>query len=365
MRLGTEERLRARAAKEHALALAREKEYADVVDYVATCGGGEYVELCRGWLERVRDLRDATPPADLSPMVASGISGPFVLVHMRHAELDMEVYLFGERHETPSCPPDYTRIDVYLDNLLRTSDKFIDVFLESSVYTDPSEIRLTSGLAYLRQLFHWCVGERTRCPYPNARIHFNDLRASVIAAENNRYRHYFLDIMSYRDSTKTVGDEFRAWVRHLEAKTELVVDKSSPMHSIARFLVLSLAKIPRIRRNLNTPHIKKKLLVFMCEQFLVALNEQCLVSVTALVLDFYGLARMFKDFGDDVPLTPRRAKNIIMYGGAMHTKTHAKFMEVLGFEVVEAVRYDDVVSAAPMCVDMGSVVQPFFTSSDE
>jgi len=67
---------------------------------------------------------------------------------------------------------------------------------------------------------------------------------------------------------------------------------------------------------------------------------------------------------------PRHAKNIIMYAGSYHIITHGKFLQSIGFEIVDGVRADMIdepyaLSGKPahkaQCIDMSSMTQPLFT----
>lgn len=356
-KMSARERLQARQKKERELKSARNATF-DMMDMEDPS--------VKSWFVRMSKFLNPRRPPPAAPPIVSGISGPHMMLHMRHVGMGMDVYLFGELHKSTECPSDYTRVDVYLDELIRSSPKFIDVFVESSVYVDPM-LHIGSGLGYLRELFLWCIGERSRCPYTNARIHFNDLRSLPDDRGGARYRHFLLDIIGFKDDTEpSIHGEYLSWVRNLEAKTDLVLSKYDidPKDTIARFLTVNLLRIPRIRRNLNNVDVKVKLVPFIYKQFRLVLEKELLVTVRALVMDLYGLARMFKDFGEG-PM-PRHAKNIIMYSGSVHTETHARFLDVMGFKVVESVRSNsNNLMSAPMCVDMTGIKQPLFASGDE
>jgi hypothetical protein len=250
----------------------------------------------------------------------------------------VHVYLFGEKHDTPSSDPVHTRIDVYLDNLLKTSEKRIDVFIESAAYSTPISITdKASGLYYLRQLFLPCIVERSRCPYKNARIHFNDLRPSSSDA-HNMYRNHFLEILDAQLP-------YPAWLQNLRQQTNLG-DTREPEH-IAEFVMNNIMKwVPRIAKNVHQSHVKHILIQFIKDKFLAAIQAQKVGDIRMLVVDMYSLARMFK--GDDT-------KNIVLYAGAAHTKIHAEFLYEIGFEIIESIR-----NSGHMWLSLDRIRQPLF-----
>ena len=59
------------------------------------------------------------------------------------------------------------------------------------------------------------------------------------------------------------------------------------------------------------------------------------VNIGSMVMDYYGLLRIFKDYPPRVskPLDhPLRSTNIIIYAGANHSKTYSAFFESIGFK---------------------------------
>jgi len=302
-------------------------------DYESELDFHRYTEI-----ERIRGEESS------QPIIASGISGPFVMAHLHHDALGMDVYLFGETHIAFECPPTNTRVDVYLDNLLKTSPKFIDLFIETHVLMRPIEI-YTSGLDYMRQMFLPCIVDRSRCPYKNARVHFNDMRSERSSKDGESdldvYDDEFLDFIES-------SLPFDAWLAHLKTR--------AGSQDVSEFLLSGLMGVPRIAKNVNRSRFKDQLIAFIREQIDIHLALQQAFSIQALVLDIYSLARMFKDFGAGSN-KPRYAENVIVYAGAWHVKRHCKFLYSLGFKAVEGSRS----SGDNMCLDMSSIKQPLFT----
>jgi len=353
--LTPEERAARRKEKERELREFREKQYTEDKDLVDFFGYGDefYFVKIFGTGEAVRGQ------VGRNPITATGISGPYGLVHMRHEEYGIDAYVFAEKHVRFSCPQDYTRIDTYLDSLLRTSDVFIDVFVETPVLKQINYVDFTSGLAYLRHLFHPCIGERSQCPYTNARVHFADLRSTVIDPEANLYRNYFLDILG------GIGDipirNKAELITYLGDKAGLVItNKQDPDQDIASFIAGGIMKhVPRIRRNFKSSRFGRQLLQFMGQEFYnqLSMNRFSPVSILGPILDMYSLARMFKDFGEGDGSQPRYANNIVFYGGGMHAEIHSKFMKQVGFRTVEAVMNE----SEDVCINMQAIKQPFFS----
>jgi len=88
-------------------------------------------------------------------------------------------------------------------------------------------------------------------------------------------------------------------------------------------------------------------------------------TLLALIVDMYTICRMFKDFdiekkpyeGADDKDQPKRANNIIIYTGDIHSIFYRKFLDEMQFEKIIAK------SQSLSCIDLRNFPLPFFSTS--
>jgi len=300
--------------------------------------------------------------------------------------------------------PEMESVESFLYELIKTTDVFMDVYLEVPAYSGTQwknhHSLLQGGLRIERLLtrFEKCIQYKSR--------HDEDCQLSRI--------HYFDVRKENRDGMNDVS-KFRALIQYIlsswpkNERIELIQEKvtgdpyilnivrelSGPDYE--KFWIKQIDQNKYVQKELERSPLKDKILSFIkkitiedarrhhsnlnyfskcilgerkCSPQLLAdhLNHfyELTVSTNARTIDAYTLARMFKNFNIDRPSQPFDSSkdqpisphNIIIYAGDAHSETYRRFLEEeLDFELLAKNK-----AQAIYCLNMDGIPQPLFSN---
>jgi len=291
------------------------------------------------------------------------ISGPFSLEYQKSKEYDMKIYIFGESHGYENqCSEFYKQvyylsISEYLNKVFLNSDKFIDFYLEESLFITSSKSDYRT-LGKLREDFHKCLNPKTRsdCIYKTIRTHFVDTRMEQKGLElvsTNPFTHFHL----YLENDIKIKD-----MSHIKLISQKLLLCNN--HADIANLFLDIAKnIPIIKKELKRCYLDENLILnffldlltkklykdinisrfhFLIQETIygVELNDndrkylrQIILIIASPMVDIYTICRMFKTFKNKNNL-PVKQKHIIYYAGNAHSINIRTFLTFLKFETV-------------------------------
>ena len=292
------------------------------------------------------------------------------------------IYLFSDVHNRESkCEKDSIELKYFIEQIIQSTSKKIDFFLEYGYIAKDEEKRPEYKDNYLNDIgkyFKDCLTvKKTNCRFKNLRIHYADIRFrnndNILEklyrtlgslTQNNNY-----DIDSWRDYLKLEFPSF--WNNTLDYMKEFenIYQKSKinkqilsiqdqeisnllvsyiDNEKIAKYEILKSAVDNFLGiKNLNT------------DEFREALNNifNSLEAFIAILVDFYTLGRIFRDFID------KSSPNyILVYAGNSHIDNIREILLELEFEIIES-SYQLMESNLFQCIDISMFTQPFFSKN--
>jgi hypothetical protein len=286
-------------------------------------------------------------------------------------------------------------VEDYLKDLFRTSLVFIDFYIEIGVMLNVLvDIPRDSGQR-LYDIFNKmkdCFGKKGIKCDSNVRIHGIDARnitslektyknLGLIASEIRmqiyvlkNQRSVWICVKDFVLKYKDVIEVFRK-VKTVDDILKIIIDDINKDRLLEKEFRRSILKKEDIIDFFVNNHVRKELekiqvnIDFFGKWFnLVTISDNFpegieIINIildisTASIMDVYSVSRMFKIF--DVKKTdfyPREPRNIIYYAGNGHTLPMFKFLEKLGFSIIEKGN-SDVLSS---CINMKNIKQPLFS----
>lgn len=334
----------------------------------------------------------------IQPPIVSYITGPSRMVKYESKRFDKVIYLFSEDDHSihTSCPTwvkklqSHSRITTYLENIFKSTTKFIDFFIEipfMSKYT--YTIGENNTLFEIEQHFFGCLYNQT-CP-DTVRIHRIDIRKmhskykEIELVSMALHLHY---IYGYKITEQKV-------IRDFVIKHRKIIKKLVTMKSMDEVLVLIAKEIMGhkllmkeiTKSTLMKSYTPKQLieLIIRSDMFREQVNSLfsitktflsnllnntkqytwhdmeiptgVLLGLTTIVMDVYTISRMFKIFNvKKNEYQPTEPRNIIYYAGDYHVLILENVLKTLGFSKTESSSVSGVLS----CVDMKGIKQPLF-----
>lgn len=328
------------------------------------------------------------------------IAGPSSLSYQ--VKDDKKIYIFGEDHSTVgSCKyPNATKISDYLHNLFSNTTKFIDFYLEDSLFRSIN----SPGDTYLQELrhgLHSCLNPQKRhgCNYKTIRSHFVDARmrgrenkhevaTSTTIGGLNDFLEYFDNDELTEDlremlERKNVNESIEEYKLYMKSVNQLKPLKD--IKGMANYVMKLATSIDIVRKEIKRSNIpviddKKSGLQVLRRNKIQAFIETFISTVSNfnitewstinwdtydgakkgvvgvrimvnLIMDIYALTRMFKTFnvrqGEHFP---KEANHIVYYAGESHAYFLRLFLaDVMGFDMME-VRSKD--AKFEHCLDM-------------
>lgn len=303
------------------------------------------------------------------------ISGPITLTYQTSEKYNMKIYIFGEAHsDIKTCNEiegieNSMNISNYLYQTFLNTDKFIDFYIEDRLYPMNEFKEATALITILRNDFHKCLNpaKRNECVFKTIRSHFVDARFIEKGEQNigtNSTLHILQTLDPHDDRQKLKKDELKQIQKILSLKT---------YGSIADYIIELALSIKIIKKEFDRCYLDKKLFLEVFRKSLIERLEyrldikefltfsiyssnmnlyNILVIITSPILEFYMIARVFKEF-KKTNYFPRKPKYIVFYGGDSHSELFRLFLDKLGFNIMFGKR------SKSRCLDMRGVALDF------
>jgi hypothetical protein len=336
------------------------------------------------------------------------IEGPVSLTELKLARLGKRIYIFGDEHSHSSTCVDPNkptiRIDRFLDQLVKATDKIIDLFLELDFpdKSSPSardvkyqvkrtndEITYLASPDYITDIFHLFYNcfqhDKHECRHKNLRAHYTDVRyigtsayiLSYALTVNNTYRQIQLQelhrklLSGLMRPPQDLKPIIKAIISDgLKILEHLPFDKSD---------IYATAKIDKQLKNINDPlilgaihnyydnRIWNSLLAAedsfksytensTMEAIKVGVNH--LFDYASMLFEVYVIGRMFRTFNG------KSIDNIILYLGDIHSQRIVECLKTIpGMEFLQK-KVSDTPGVDNQCLDISGFRLPFFTNKD-
>lgn len=346
---------------------------------------------------------------NISKPVASFIGGPYHLTrHIGYFQgINYNIYTFGEIHDYKiDCPnKKYQTIEKYLEDLVDTTDVFIDIYFEFPAYRE-MEYNLknmygNSRLGKLFTKFLTCVQSLTRksemCK--TSRTHYIDSRRLELigTSEPNWLGMWILN--NIRHYTEIEIQKTRVFVSENKLRILDIFKQflDSDFNNFANYWISQLFKTSLVNKELNRSFLELKIVNFIVnkirkEAYKLYTNKRVInninylilnienidknyikhlsdfdldtVAINSIIMDAYTLARIFKEFNvSNHLIEPIKPQNIIIYAGDNHCENYREFFELIGLNLVEkSGEYYGNINKLKYknCLDMRNINQPLF-----
>lgn len=328
----------------------------------------------------------------------SGLKHLYVLYH---PILNKRVYLIGEKHTSEGrCPQEIQSTNVidFIYTIPKQSTKFIDLFLETTPSLNATKAAKTvkagqeitktlRGIKDIDDLPHLggylgetnqklksCYGPSHRCPFPNMRVHWTDLRLYSILNKDLKptYQISFFNLYAY----------LRGYENALQVSLNL--ENISTKEGLIKFIKrhVESGKIKKQWQNLPKEyfaklmeHVESENYDFYPLEIMLLGNQKTILrkdSVEAFVdqlnrtifplTDAYALGRFLRDFKEkpNSPF-PSRVENAIFFFGAAHTASMKKYLQSIDFIVEQSFEKTLLQhgKSFDLCLSVEGLIEPF------
>jgi hypothetical protein len=313
------------------------------------------------------------------------------------------IYIFGEYHgEEDDCGDLEGSVEIqnYLAELFKTSDVFIDFYLEVSAYKGEGWSRegiVGRGihpdaenffLARLIAKFDKCFQKSSRYipECRNMRAHFVNIRQVDGIPDTDIEKTIDLLIhIPHLDNRQT--NYLRTLLRRIQAYPDIATYLGTSLESVTSANTEIRKALPRVRGKISEFVMNKVLESFSTKvqatikrdvDYLAAIEGpfdgdskpyadslgNSLTNIMVPLVDGYTLSRIFKEFDIDKypsvieetwpqPVEPR---HVIIYAGEQHALNCREFLNIIGFEEIASAKN----TVSWRCLDMEEFPQPLF-----
>lgn len=313
-------------------------------------------------------------PRVLEPATPYIVQGPYALEKLHSKTTGQTVYLFYDYHAAPKCPAPSVPMTKFFDDLLRHPRNYtIDVMLEIA-FNQTEGLTRDIPLNGLRNMLKSCYNvDKSKCPYPNTRIHWSDVRLSLFLKP---YMDIYRIAIEALNTTPEVFRNFNIDAIDVDQKILSKFRELEARYDLDR--MLDGTKIIKQIANIRDPMIRDRALFYITnkirwahDKFVQLLDRPyknridlklitSLLVFTAIFMDAYTTARMLRNFGD------YRASRIIVYAGGNHSRNISDILQNVGFHQVLYIgrEHNTAVGDAPsepsfQCLDISAAL-PFF-----
>lgn len=309
------------------------------------------------------------------PVIQMIIMGPYAIEKLVSSNGGRTVYIFYDYHLTPKCPNNAVRVTEFFDQLLKEDRNFvIDVMLEMSLRYTISTKDSRPPLEDIRTLLKDCYSiDKSRCPYPNTRVHWVDVRFDGILKE-------YIDTLGIvQESMKTppavfkglgidivdLNQKFFRVFRDIDAKfsVDRVLRDSKIIKQINNIAdkSLQIRVLEEITNRIRWMHDKfSQLLARRNQTYFDMKIVRALLEFTGFFMDAYTVGRMLRDLGGS-PM-----KNVIVYAGGAHSDNISKLLQKFDYRLDGAIGKENHdlmlvgdISDSMQCLDISSLLPLF------
>lgn len=333
------------------------------------------------------------------------LEGPVSLTEVMIDRLKTHLYVFGDEHiHNMKCLDPNTRtirIDKFLDEIVKTTPKTIDLFLELDFpdKTKPSlrdvkyqvakqggDISYLATPDYITDIFHLFYGcfqhDKHDCQHKNLRAHYTDIRSigttSYILAYafnvNDTYRQFQLQDLK----RQLIPGAVQRPQQDTRPVIKSIIDDGL---KILRYLpfelkdVYSTAKVDKQLRNITDLEVLRAIHAYYDDKIWTSLLDaedsyksytenstmedikigiNHLFDYASLLFEVYIVGRMFRGFNAQSP------QNIILYLGDHHSLRIVDFLRtVFGARIIHQ-QISDQNGVNKQCLNLAGFKLPFF-----
>jgi hypothetical protein len=294
----------------------------------------------------------------------NNILDPCSVNALYNKQKNMYVVVFGEYHsdnlrrQHQKCQKksnnNQVRIGTYIKQLVSTQPYFFDIFIETIYRKDKKILSFSEGINNILQTMERCFipSLRNKTSYPNVRCHLADLRENLpyntlinkIAKRN---------IITDKDLKTLILGNIKSASNVCNQKTIDKIDFKL-FESIQKIVLKSQNKVLKQYNKLLSEQLRKQIQKYVIlyawenyykTEFYPNIARGCKTKnssenyidflrdtiITATLLDYYILLRMFRTFENKNPYTPTTMNNIIIYTGDAHAGMYSYVLDKLGF----------------------------------
>jgi hypothetical protein len=288
------------------------------------------------------------------------VSGLGLLVRLRDNIRD--IYLLADAaHTLEGCADSKYSIQQFLQDVLNTTSKFTDIYLEYTSNPVMERQKIDSYLKRVTAHFVNCsLGRFNRtdvCPV-NTRIHYTDIRTGQdefgrnLSFAKNEYMSDWAKYIEIIDHILTIYNftksQYLEWGQRLVQTPKIKKQLTKISDFGLRDRIVNLCLEYNYDTHI-TPESKMRIQIMRAKiierqdlTFLQYENDRETAnfwfSVTypfVPMMDIYLLSRMFKTFDVRNSYHPPIARNIIIYAGKAHISNYVQILKLLGFGEVE------------------------------
>lgn len=287
-----------------------------------------------------------------------GINRSYMYVSNRY---DKVIWFFDDSHsdDYKCIGENHIVIGEYLKNIVLSTNKMIDLFLERPYKTDSEEMNNRPGfLTNIETILLKGLEEKKRTDKDkNLRVHCGDLR-SLLIKFNRPFYAFFIETVNcfYWGGYNRPSLQPESWKTHINSLKGILHSKDTYIQFLREFI--NYTKINKQIQNIKDPFIRRQLDLYLNDFFkrMPFIQYDDVVSIMTrlkevdafdynqynidlisplfhfialsigIVMDLYILARMFRRFSDGSEL-----ENIIIDAGSAHTSFYYLFLEDCGF----------------------------------
>jgi hypothetical protein len=303
--------------------------------------------------------------------------GPITITKQISTNIDLlkEIIILGDLHDglNYKCKPNtiITKVQQYIPNLIKNTNKFIDIFLEwryqfKNNNDDFNNVYAEMNLSYISEVakvFKNCIYNNTKCPYKNIRVHFTDFRGA------KKVKHP-LDILIYDVIPKIINlstnklnnelDKIHTYIlrqiipifddpnglakyywnyfmnnNEFELSTTSHEVKQTVLKYLENYFKDKQIKFEKVLNNFDNilvSILEEKKYLDSLNQALNILRDEYL-PIDTVVLDIYIFVNIFKIF-KDLNNIQSTINNAIIFVGDAHATAIRKLLEIMKFKLI-------------------------------
>lgn len=329
--------------------------------------------------------------------IAKYISGPSMITVHKNIESNKTFYVFGENHDRKGECNVGTMITDYLESLFKTTNVFIDLYIEIPVDADMTFIP-PGHMTFMSTRFKNCFDMAKRlkditCDF--VRIHNVDIRWRIDKENFSQVGLFFLEkvqlkllnlvwvgdltlirnkeiFLSYdfREYSKRIllankEDAYKYIMEQLNSSTHLKkeLSRSTKSEEIYEWIGYNIRTILN-RFHEMSQRITRTIYNILDKNHNNLVTEQDInylgnftTNITSIFMDGYTLSRIFKKFNVKDSNQPEEPHNIIIYTGNYHSNNYRDFLASNGYTRTTAY----AIEGYRDCVDVKGIEQPLFS----
>ncbi len=325
--------------------------------------------------------------------------GPVSVTKMSYS--GKQIIILGDKHgdeqyKCSSSDNEQVSVDNFITDLVKGSDKFIDIFLELRQQVSKqdvltfSEIEEKAEKGYLIKVgkaFQDCIYEKSKCPYSNIRVHYTDYRG---IKEQHPLGHFSYNLIPEAIESYKGSETQDVFTQKLDQLFDYIDQVIIPIleHGLVLYYWKLISSLPKMGINSASKNIHDAIVGFITEimkdiqptftkNVLELKNkisrimrgeegirdlpsyarniQYTFLKLNGILVDIYIFVRLFKTFKEPGKLQPSNINNAVIYVGYVHAINLKVMLESIGFKTVFNGFSEN------RCVKIGKMKQPWFS----